>query len=388
MFKRFRISDGRRGTVLVMAACLITVVLIMGACAIDMGFLWSVQTQAQAAADSAALAGARGLPISAAQVLSYAQQAASLNKANGQAVTLNSSDVVLGTWNGNTRTFTAGAQNANAVQVTVNLTSARGNPVGTFFAGAMGIRSNNVSTTATAAVKQWDVVFDQDISESYNTDLSNAVAGTQDALASFQQYAPWSNFGVAQHGGWGSTWASLQPVGANFSSLNTTIGKLVDCANSTLKNTYNVYGGTNTSIAVTTLTPDCCGSDLATGLQQAINMFTSAAYTSSAPPGTRKAIIVSSDGMSNANANGQHGGDTDTQLNTLATQTAATAWNSYGISVFVLLYYHGSDTEDDVTVLRSLVQGEGTYTQVNDASDVPGALQSIIVGNLKYNLVK
>ncbi len=387
MFKRFRSADFRRGTVLVMAACLMSVVLIVGACAIDMGFLSRIQTQAQAAADAAALAGARGLPISAAQVLSYAQDAASRNTANGQAVTLNASDVVLGTWNANTRTFTAGVQSANAVQVTVNLTSTRGNPVGTFFAGAMGIRSNNVSTTAIAAVKQWDVVFSQDISASYATDLSNAVAGTQDALASFKQYAPWSNFGVAQHGGWGSTWASLQQVGANFSSLNTTIGKLRDCQ-SVSGNTYNVYGGTNTSIAVTTTTPACCGSDLATGLQQAINMFTSAAYTSTAPPGTRKAIIVSSDGMSNQNSNGQHGSMNDTQLNNLAAQTAATAWNTYGISVFVLLYYHGSDTQNDITVLKSLVEGEGTYTQVNDPSDVPGALQSIIVGNLKYALVK
>ena len=318
-------------------------------------------------------------------MLSYAQACAQLNTVNGKAVSLSSSQVVLGVWNTTTQTFTAGSSPVNAVKVTVQLTSANGNAVSLFFANAVGMASANVTASSIAAGKQWDVVFSQDVSESYATDLSNAVTGTQDALSAFNQYSPLSNFGVVQHTGWGSTWASLQPVGTNYTSLNTTIGKLLDCQSATTTE-YDV--APYPSITPTTLTPRCSGSDLATGLQQAINMFTSTAYTSSTPAGVRKAIIVSSDGESNTNPNGQHGSDSDSQLNTLATSTAATAWNTYGISVFVLLYYHGSDTDDDVTELQSLVQGEGTYTQVSDPTDVPAALQSIIVNNLSYALVQ
>jgi hypothetical protein len=155
-----------------------------------------------------------------------------------------------------------------------------------------------------------------------------------------------------------------------------------------LSNVYNVYNTTPVPITPTTLTPNCCGSDLATGLQQAINMFTSPAYISSVPAGTRKAIVVSSDGESNPNPNGQNGSLSVAALNALATSTAQAAWNTHGISVYVLLYTGDGAGASDVAVLRSLVQGEGTYTEVASADQVPAALQGIIVNNLKYNLVK
>ena len=58
MFKRHQTVDSRRGALTVMVACLIVFILMVAACAIDMGYLWVVQTEAQAVADAAALAGA------------------------------------------------------------------------------------------------------------------------------------------------------------------------------------------------------------------------------------------------------------------------------------------------------------------------------------------
>jgi Flp pilus assembly protein TadG len=392
MFARRRNPGSRRGAIVVLAAILMTFLMVMVAFAVDFGRLCSVQTQAQAVADAAALAGAKGLTVGPAQVLANAQACAQANTVNGQAVVLQSSDVVLGTWNPATRTFTAltgSAQSgANSVQVTVNLTAARGDPVSLFLGSVIGMATENVTASAIAAGNRWDVVIAQDITDSYSADLSSAVNGHQLLLADFNQYSPSSNLGVAQHTGWGSTWASLQPVGANFSSLKTTIGKLADCSNNTTS-AYNVYGGTTTSIAVTTQTPACSGSDLATGIQQAINMFNSAAYTSTAPAGVGKAIILSSDGESNASSNGQHPSSkyTDTQLNTLAQTTAANAW-AQGISVFVVFYYHGSDSGADTTLLQSLVQGHGTFTQVADPTQVPTALDTLFRGSLTYGLVQ
>lgn len=388
MLKPLQSPACRRGAVAILWVFLLLFLLALAACGIDLGYLMCVQTQAQAVADAAALAGAKGLSFGAAQVQAKAQACARLNTANGQPVVLESSDVVLGTWNMDTQTFSPGGTGANAVQVTVTLTAARGNPANLFFAKVIGQNSADVTASAIAAASRWDVIFSQDISASYDTDLVNAVAGTQAGLAAFNQFSPWSYFGQVQHGGWGSTWAALQPVGPNYSTLNATIGNLTDCQHSQSPHLYNVYNTVQVPITPTTLTPDCCGSDLSTGLQQAINMFTSPEYTVSAPPGTRRAIVVSSDGESNPNPNGQNGFLSVAELNALATSTAHTAWNTYGISVFVLLYTGDGAGASDIAVLQSLVQGEGTYTQVATAAEVPTALQSIIVKNLTYNLVK
>ena len=116
-------------------------------------------------------------------------------------MTLQSSDVALGTWNPTALTFTAltgsGTSNANAVQVTVNLTSARGNPVNMFFASVIGIRSENITASAVAGTKRCDVVISQDISCSYSADLSYAVTGHQAMLTDFNRNRPrrrWASF--------------------------------------------------------------------------------------------------------------------------------------------------------------------------------------------------
>ncbi len=388
---RFQRSNSRRGVVAALAACMMIFLVGMVAFAVDIGYLCVVQTQAQAVADAASMAGASGLSTGTAT--SSAQACALLNTANNQPVTLPSSAVVLGTWNSTNNTFTAltgsGTSAANAVQVTVNLTAANGNPVNTFFAGVFGVKTSNITASAVAAMKRCDVVISQDTSSSYSADLPYAVQAHQILLSDFNSSSPSSYLGVVQHTGWGSTWAALQQVGSNFSTLNTAIGKLADCSNNTTS-AYNVYGGTATSIAVTTQTPNCSGSDLATGIQQAINMFNSAAYTSVAPAGTSKAILICSDGESNASANGQHPSSryTDAQLNTLAQTTAAAAW-AQGISVYVVFYYHGSDTDADTALLQSLVQGNGTFTMTTDASTLPTALDALFKGTMAvYGVVQ
>ena len=391
MCVRLRTSASRRGAIAVIVAFMMVVLVAMVAFAVDMGYLCVVQTQAQAVADAASMAAANGLFTGTATA--NAQACAQLNTANARPVTLPASAVVLGTWNTTSNTFTSltgsSTRSANAVQVNVNLTAANGNPVNLFFANVLGLNTFNVSASAVAAAKRCDVVIAQDISESYSADLPYAVTGHQVLLSDFNTSSPSSYLGVVQHTGWGSTWAALQPVGSNFSSLNTTIGKMADCANNTTS-AYNVYGGTATSIAVTTQTPSCSGSDLATGLQQAINLFNSAAYTSAVPAGTAKAIVISSDGESNASSNGQHPSPawSDAQLNTLAQATAAAAW-AQGISVYVVFYYHGSDTGADTTLLQSLAQGNGTFTMTTDASTLPAALDNLFKGSMvAYGVVQ
>jgi Flp pilus assembly protein TadG len=393
MLQRTRTSRSRRGSVAVLAALLMTFLIGMIAFAVDLGYLCVVQTQAQAAADAASMAGAMSLAGSASQAIASAQSCAALNTVNGQSVSLPSSAVVLGTWNSTAGTFGAlsgsGTNNASACQVTVNLTSANGNPVNLFFAKVLGVQSANIVAKSTATAKRWDIIMSQDISQSYSADLSYATSGHLALLGDFKQYSPLSYAGFVQHTGWGSTWVALQQVGANYSSMYSTISNLQDSTNNTTS-AYNVYGGTTTSIAVTTQTPASSGSDLATGIQQAINMFNSSAYTSVVPAGTARAIVISSDGESNASSNGQHPSPTytDAQLNTLAQTTAQAAWNTYGISVYVVFYYHGSDSGADTTLLQSLVQGNGTFTEVSNPASIPSTVESLFHGGMSFGVVQ
>jgi Flp pilus assembly protein TadG len=380
-----RTLSRRRGAIAVLAAVLMTFLLVMVAFVVDVGFLAVVKTAAQATADASAMAGSRGLMVSPAQVRTLAKNCAALNKANGQAVTLQDSDIVLGTWSPTNQTFTAltgtAELNANSVQVNVPLTAARGNSVGLFFGKAINQSAVDISASAVASTtKRWDVIVAQDISASYASNLSYAIQGTQSLVDNFNKYSPNSMFGVTQHTGWGSTWAPLQAVGTNYTSLRTTVGNLKDAQSPTSGVTYSGGGPGKT--------PPTSGSDLSTGIQVAINMFNSTAYTSVVPTGTLKAIIVSDDGASNASNNGQHPASSysDTQLDTLAKQACDTAW-SQGISVFVVLYYH-SGFSYDVTLLQSLVRGRGMFISVTDPTQLPTAMNTIFANGLGCGLVK
>ena len=309
MCVRFRTSHSRRGAVAVLAAFMMVFLMGMVAFAVDIGYLCVVQTQAQAAADAAALAGAKGLPSVRHRCVANAEACAALNTANGQACDL----AELRCRAGDVERDGADLHRAHGDcheqrecrPSHRELDRGEGQPGQHVLCQRARYQDEEHHRFRDRGRERWDVVIAQDISSSYSADLSYAITGHQVLLADFNQYSPSSNFGVVQHTGWGSTWAALQPVGSNYSTLNTTIGNLADCSNNTTS-AYNVYGGTATSIAVTTQTPACSGSDLATGIQQAINMFNSAAYTSTAPAGTAKAIIISSDGESNASSNGQH----------------------------------------------------------------------------------
>jgi len=146
----------RRGAVLVLVAVLLIVLMAFLAFSIDLGYVAVAQAQLQTAADAGALAGARGLTnCCPSTALSEAQRAAQLNSVYHTAVSVDSSqDLVLGTWDSSSSTFTAvsAAQqsSANAIQVTCHLSSARGNALSLFFARALGVNTQDVTATAVA----------------------------------------------------------------------------------------------------------------------------------------------------------------------------------------------------------------------------------------------
>jgi Flp pilus assembly protein TadG len=131
---------------------IIALPIMCGFCslAVDFGQVEVTKTELERAASAAARYGAIGLSISTSAASSYAISSAADNNANGTAVILQSSDVVTGTWNSSTHAFSAGGSNQNAVQVTAQLTAARGNAVKTGFASVLGFSSIDVHATSVA----------------------------------------------------------------------------------------------------------------------------------------------------------------------------------------------------------------------------------------------
>jgi len=140
------------GMTLYTVAVMLVILLGMGALALDLGMLYVTRSEAQRAADAAALAGAKkfietgylsGL-VSQATAQTFARAEAKAvggqNLVGGQAAQILDADV----------TFPASPSGNPWITVVVQRTAARGNPAPTFLAKAMGIFQANISATATA----------------------------------------------------------------------------------------------------------------------------------------------------------------------------------------------------------------------------------------------
>ncbi|HEV2426060.1 MAG TPA: pilus assembly protein TadG-related protein [Terriglobia bacterium] len=143
------------GSTLVIAVGGMVVLLGVSALALDMGQLYVVRSDAQRAADAAALAGAEvfvtqgctsgsgGCSAGGAQetpARQAAENAGLQNDANGNAVVIEDSDV----------TFSYPTSEDPEITVNVQLTKARSTAPATLFAKVFGLASSDVTATATA----------------------------------------------------------------------------------------------------------------------------------------------------------------------------------------------------------------------------------------------
>jgi Flp pilus assembly protein TadG len=150
--KRAAHKRGERGAALVMVAASMFVLMILAAVGIDLASLYMVRNEAQRAADSAALAGAKMFAstgfasgsISSAAVQPLAIQAAQAigaqNKVGGQPAAIQAGDV----------SFDFSLTHDPRITVVVQRSSARGNAMPTYFARVWGWLSADVKARATA----------------------------------------------------------------------------------------------------------------------------------------------------------------------------------------------------------------------------------------------
>lgn len=165
MQRKTRAQSGQqKGTVTVIVALFLPMLIGAGALVVDLAYLYVVRSELQNDADAAALAGARslykktGANLDWVGAASKAQAAIALNRADGQA--LNQGQVQTGFWD--ITQAVAGLQplpaipsgtDAPAVQVSVSRSDGQNQgPVQTFLASIWGISNKPVRATAVAGV--------------------------------------------------------------------------------------------------------------------------------------------------------------------------------------------------------------------------------------------
>lgn len=181
MNKKTRRPRDRRGAILVLGMILLVGVFAFVALTVDIGYMAVVKTQLQGAADAAALGSAQDIPFGTSAVKTSAQNLAGKNRAAGQPVVLDSSDVELGFYDFAAKQFVVNPAAANAVRVTTRVQDQA-----LFFAPIMGTAEFNQQATSIGMLNPRDIVFVVDLSGSMNDDTEPCWA--TDAVTS--KYAP------------------------------------------------------------------------------------------------------------------------------------------------------------------------------------------------------
>jgi Flp pilus assembly protein TadG len=146
------LRDERGSTIAVLAASMVMVVGFT-ALGVDAGYLYAMRSKLQATAAAAALAGASQLPDPAAVTIAAMDYAGKNMPAADHGTVLTNADVVTGSWDTDTRTFTPAGNPLNAVRVIAHRSRSNGNPVQTFFARVLGFNQVDVEASAIAASK-------------------------------------------------------------------------------------------------------------------------------------------------------------------------------------------------------------------------------------------
>jgi len=183
--KPIRISD-RQGTILVLTAVLMIVLLGFVAFTVDSGFIQLTRTQLQSAADAAALSGAMELSgtddpavVRGNANREIVQTAAMYRAGDQSSVTIDpSTDITFGrlAWNGNSQNYSIrwGLDETpyNVVKVRAMRTTGPGgdNRLPLFFAPAIGSKMADVGAEAIATFQPRDIMVVLDFSGSMNDD--------------------------------------------------------------------------------------------------------------------------------------------------------------------------------------------------------------------------
>jgi hypothetical protein len=158
--------DDERGSVAILAGAGIAVAAGVAAFTVDLSNAYAVQGRLQNAADAAALAAVQRLPGSPEAARAAALELTSLNVQASDGIVAGESDIELGRWSAEARTFHAGLAPYDAVRVTARRSAAAGNPVKSYFGGLLGASQFDVAADAIAVLSPAPCVIALDRSAS------------------------------------------------------------------------------------------------------------------------------------------------------------------------------------------------------------------------------
>ncbi len=392
-----RLFGDERGAVLLITTVYMPVIVGFFSLAVDMSYVYRSVSMLQSTADAAALAAvddALENALSFNSSCTVAKNYASLNLAvaqYGNVLKQNSgdcSDVVLGNWQTTnncadsetgTSFFCAGGT-INAVKVTTRMSSVNGNPLVLAFISAVmpSLANFNVKAISIATYGQqpgalpWNVGLVQDVSGSFTQEISSAKTADQ-LLANCMLNSPGSKLGINVFG----VTSATPYEGGRAVTVSSSIGSLTsDISNISV-------GGNNM--------PSPNGTDIAAGLNSAINQICPGSTCSPPPTGFKPAIVLVTDGLPN-HCNGQPCSDSQAQQ---AATNAANAAAADGFDIYTIYYCNdgtgtcnSSANQQAATFLQSLVRGNGTFAKTPTAQQFAQLMSSSVCKNqLKPRLV-
>jgi len=161
----------QRGAIAIFVSIAVLTLTSFAALAVDIGYILATKNELQNIADAAALAAAGKLgdiisddpydnsndcsdeSSDCAAIRGAAQAVALNNWAGGKdGITINGSDIEVGTWNWESGDFITEAGSPNAAKTTARMDTSANGPVTTFFAKLFGINSVDVQAMAIAAL--------------------------------------------------------------------------------------------------------------------------------------------------------------------------------------------------------------------------------------------
>ena len=358
-----RFLADRSGASLPVTVLFLTVFLGFGALAVDVTRALAARDQLQAAADAGALAGA-SVVWDVASAHALAVEFGNKNAPAGVGDVIDPADVLLGTWDSATRTFTAGGPNPNAVQVTAEMSTANGTALQGTLSAALGFTSFDVGATAVATGdngQQWDVTIVQDVTGSFSQELDDAKTADQTLLQCISERAsPDSLVGGVMFTGYGFDMGPMDTIENGFTTLYDSFGNLGSCGQSG--------------------SPPCSGTHIGAGITTALDLFDAAPGPN---PNTSQAMVIVSDGAPYCKAPACTTSTQDLRDQAVA---AADAAEAAGISVFTVLYNENSDP-DATSFLQGLVRGDGTFHETPDPTLLTDLLEQVCNATLPLRLV-
>ncbi|MGA3005370.1 MAG: TadG family pilus assembly protein [Acetobacteraceae bacterium] len=370
------LSRSKKGSIAIMAAVSIPTLIMLGGLSVDQSYVTVRVSMLRHTAQDAALAGEQYMANyletgSSTQLVSAAQSIATANLPVAQYGTVvPAANVVLGTWNSSTQTFTATTTNPSAVKVTALNTVANSNPVYTLFGGAYGRSTVDLTSSAVAVYgtgQAFNTILLNDLSMSFSSEIADQRTADVAILNCIVSAASsTSQIGLTSFNGHSDTLYALANAVTTQSAMTTYINK-----------TLNYCGNKNM--------PSCSGSNLAAGLYSAITQLTAAKIANA-----NSNIIVITDGVPNADnitytqADGTYPTPTsktpvcstsctDADLWTMAQDQAAYA-KTLGINISTIYYSgdtQGASTQAEYAAdLASLISGTGIALVAPSASKI------------------